>query len=311
MGAFVDLVSLLRPRATLWSRVEATANWSLQFHAHNDLLFCRVERGACELALPDAHPISLQQDSFVLVRTSTPFRLQSGPGVEAVNSEALITGAGAVAQLGSGEGPSAVLAGGKFVFDTANEDLLTGLLPQVVHLSATNTASTQVRALLAMNQSESERRSAGSDFVIARLMELTLIEILRSGAFGAAQHQRGLLAGLSDPVTARALNAMHDDVAHAWTTAELARLCGSSRSSFAARFTRVIGVGPIEYLQHWRIALAKDELRRGVHTIGEIALSIGFQSGSAFSTAFTRAVGCSPRSFAESGSRGPRKLSNG
>jgi AraC-like DNA-binding protein len=64
-----------------------------------------------------------------------------------------------------------------------------------------------------------------------------------------------------------------------------------------------VGIGPIEYLRQWRIALAKDQLRTGASSIGEIALAIGFQSGSAFSTAFTRAVGCSPKHFAEIASR--------
>jgi AraC-like DNA-binding protein len=49
---------------------------------------------------------------------------------------------------------------------------------------------------------------------------------------------------------------------------------------------------------HWRMAVAKDELRRGKRSIGEIALAVGFQSPSAFSRSFTRAVGCSPRQFA-------------
>jgi AraC-like DNA-binding protein len=119
---------------------------------------------------------------------------------------------------------------------------------------------------------------------------------------GLAQDQEhtGLLAGLADPVAARALSAMHKDVAHGWTVSDLARLCGVSRSTFAARFHKIVGMGPIEYLQHWRMALAKDGLRRGKRSIGEIALAIGFQSSSAFSTAFSRVVGCSPKSFAAS-----------
>ena len=107
----------------------------------------------------------------------------------------------------------------------------------------------------------------------------------------------GLLAGLADPVTAKALTAIHADVAQPWTTAKLARLCGTSRSALGARFSRIVGVGPIEYLQQWRIALAKDALRRSTRTVGEIALDTGFQSGSAFSTAFKRAVGCSPAKY--------------
>jgi AraC-like DNA-binding protein len=67
---------------------------------------------------------------------------------------------------------------------------------------------------------------------------------------------------------------------------------------FATRFKNVLGVGPIEYLMHWRMAVAKDELRRGKRSIGEIAPAVGFQSSSAFSTSFTRTVGCSPKRFA-------------
>jgi methylphosphotriester-DNA--protein-cysteine methyltransferase len=48
----------------------------------------------------------------------------------------------------------------------------------------------------------------------------------------------------------------------------------------------------------WRMALAKDELRRGTRSIGEIALAVTFLLSSAFSKAFTRIVGCSPKRFA-------------
>jgi AraC-like DNA-binding protein len=60
---------------------------------------------------------------------------------------------------------------------------------------------------------------------------------------------------------------------------------------------KIVGIGPIDYLLRWRMMLAKDELQRGGSSIGEIGLAIGFQSASAFSTAFTKAVGCSPRAF--------------
>ncbi|HYY30929.1 MAG TPA: helix-turn-helix transcriptional regulator [Chthoniobacterales bacterium] len=77
-------------------------------------------------------------------------------------------------------------------------------------------------------------------------------------------------------------------------------LCGVSRSTFAHRFRVTVGMGPIEYLQRWRMALAKDDLIQGKRSVGEIALAIGFQSSSAFSTAFSRAMGCSPKQFATS-----------
>ena len=299
MDPFLDLIRLLRPHATLWTRVEAAGRWGLSFRRYDDLLFCRVEQGSCELTRPGFDPLKLQTNDFVLVRTSTPFSLVSDGAVEIVDSETVLAGAGSVAILGGGNDLRTVLRGGKFVFDTANEQLLTGLLPQMVHIAATADASERVRTLLTINEAESTAPGPGNEFVIARLMELVLVEVLRGRAFGSDRAQTGLLAGLADPVTAQALVAMHREVARQWTTTKLARLCGTSRSALAARFARVVGLGPIEYLQHWRMALAKDDLRRGTRSIGEVALAIGFQSGSAFSTAFKRNVGCSPRQFAE------------
>ena len=305
MDPFLDLIHLLRPQATLWAGIEGVGRWGVSFRKRDDLLFCWVQRGTCQLTRPHVPPVHLEPDDFVLVRTATPFTLTSDPAMEPVDSEtavALTQDTGL--KLGEGTSSPVTLRGGRFVFDTANEDLLTGLLPALIHVAAGDTSSWRVRSLLKMNETESLQPGPGSKFIIARLMELILVEILRSEALRVDPERKkehsGLLAGLANPVTARALSAMHRDVAHDWTVSGLARLCGVSRSTFAARFRQIMGTGPIEYLLHWRMALAKDELRRGSKSIGEIALEIGFQSSSAFSTAFSRAVGSSPKRFAVS-----------
>lgn len=301
MDPFLDLVRLLRPRATLWGGIEGIGRWGVSFRQRNDLLFCWVERGECLLTRPLAAPVRLRSDDFVLIRSVAPFTLTTDPTVEPVDSEAMVAATMKTAlKLGERGGAAVTLRGGRFVFDTANEDLLTGLLPPLVHVAAGETSSWRVRSLLKMNETETLNPGPGAALIIAGLMELILVEILRADELRTSPEPTGLLAGLADPVTARALSAMHADVAQDWTVSALARLCGASRSAFAARFRRIVGVGPIEYLAQWRMALAKDELRQGRRSIGEIALAIGFQSSSAFSTAFTRAVGCSPTRFAAS-----------
>jgi AraC-like DNA-binding protein len=299
MDPFLDLIQLLRPQAMLWSRIDGTGHWGLGFRKRDDLLFCWVEQGECLLTRSSIAPIHLHKDDFVVVRTSEPFALVTNLEIEPLDSETVVATTGSVSfALGSGGDSPVILRGGKFVFDSANEALLSGLLPSLIYVAADDTSSWRVRSLLKMNETENRQPGHGSEFIIMRLMELILVEILRNQAFQVAPQQTGLLAGLANPVTARALAAMHKNVAHPWTVASLARLCGVSRSTFATRFRGVVGTGPIEYLAHWRIALARDELRRGTRGIGEIALAIGFQSSSAFSTAFTRAVGYSPKYFA-------------
>lgn len=301
MDPFLDLIRLLRPRATLWGGINGVGRWGVSFRKRDDLLFCWVERGECQLTRPLVAPVRLQSDDFILIRSTTPFTLTSDPTIEPEDSETVVAATmDTVLKLGEGADSPVTLRGGRFVFDTANEELLTGLLPSLVHIASGDTSSLRVCALLKMNETESLNPGPGSEFVIARLMELILVEILRCEALRVKPEPAGLLPGLADPVTARALSAMHRDVARDWTVADLARLCGASRSAFAVRFRQIVGTGPIEYLLHWRMALAKDELRLGTRSIGEIALAIGFQPSSAFSTAFTRAVGCSPKRFAVS-----------
>jgi AraC-like DNA-binding protein len=106
-----------------------------------------------------------------------------------------------------------------------------------------------------------------------------------------------------------AIGAMHDDPAHRWTLQELAKRAGMSRSIFALRFKETVGTSAIEYLTHWRMLLAGDRLEHTSDPISVIARSLGYQSESAFSIAFKRVMGCSPRQYSRG--RIPASISNG
>ncbi|WP_370158822.1 helix-turn-helix transcriptional regulator [Limimaricola soesokkakensis] len=110
-----------------------------------------------------------------------------------------------------------------------------------------------------------------------------------------------LLHGLADAKLAAALRAMHAAPGRAWRVEDLAREAALSRSTFFAHFHAVVGLSPMEYLKNWRMALAKKQLRSGHATMAEIAAQVGYGSSSAFSTAFTREVGCPPAKFAQQG----------
>jgi AraC-like DNA-binding protein len=97
----------------------------------------------------------------------------------------------------------------------------------------------------------------------------------------------------------RALQAIHHDAVRHWTIGELAQLSGMSRSSFSFHFARIVGIAPVHYLRNWRVALAKRALIDRRLPIEKVAQLVGYQSVSAFSTAFARAVGEAPTTFAE------------
>jgi AraC-like DNA-binding protein len=94
-----------------------------------------------------------------------------------------------------------------------------------------------------------------------------------------------------------AINSMHEEPARRWMLQELAERVGMSRSTFAQRFKETVGESPMEYLTRWRMLLAADRLENTRDPVSAISLSLGYESESAFSTAFKRVMGCSPRQY--------------
>jgi len=86
--------------------------------------------------------------------------------------------------------------------------------------------------------------------------------------------------------------------------AALAKEAALSRSAVFERFGRTVGVAPMEYLLAWRMALAKELLRRNEFGIAAVAELVGYNSASTFSVAFARHVGQPPTQYARAGGRG-------
>ena len=188
--------------------------------------------------------------------------------------------------------PDVRMLGAWFAYDSPDSALLVSLLPPLIHLRGIERLSVLVRLV---NEEAAEGRS-GRELVLTRLVEVLLIEALRLTPGDDAPP--GLLRGLADARLARAIRQMHGQLARSWTVAQLARTAALSRSSFFERFTRTVGLRPKEYLLAWRMAVAKDLLRRQDLGIDEVAERVGYGSASTFSTAFSRHVGQPPRRYA-------------
>jgi AraC-like DNA-binding protein len=127
--------------------------------------------------------------------------------------------------------------------------------------------------------------------MLVQALRLHLAEGLRGGV--------GWLFALADKQIGAAISALHDDPARRWTVQALAKRAGMSRSTFAVKFKQTVGSSPLEYLTRWRMLLAGDRLTNSSEPISVIAPSLGYESESAFSTAFKRVMGCSPRQYSQ------------
>jgi AraC-like DNA-binding protein len=289
-----EVIALLRPRTVFSKRISGAGRWGVRYADFGQPSFCAVIEGRCRLAVDGYRALTLEAGDFVLLPATPAFVLSGFEPVrpERLDPKAAAAPAGEVRHGTRGGRPDVRLLGGYFVFDTPDAALLVSLLPAVVHVRGVERLSVLVRLV---GEESGEQRS-GRDLVLTRLVEVLLVEALRSTPGEDAPP--GLLRGLADARLASAVRQLHGQPARAWTVGQLAKAAALSRSAFFERFRRTLGVPPMEYLLAWRMALAKDLLRRHDLGIAEVAARVGYGSASTFSTAFSRHAGRPPSSYA-------------
>jgi AraC-like DNA-binding protein len=292
-----DVLALVGTSGHLTVGLAAGGEWALAFDPPPAVKFNAVRRGSCRLTVDGvAEPITLAEGDCFLLTRSRGFVLASGPGVTPVPAAPYFAAAaGGVARAGTGD--DVLIMGGRFDFGERARELLLDVLPPVIHVPGGTAEAATVRWALGQIDAELRDRPLAATLVTEHLALVMLIHLLRLHLAAGPGAASGWLAGLADPVVAPALRAMHARPAHAWTVAQLAEVATVSRSTLAARFTRAVGQGPMDYLTGWRIELAAGRLRRGEDTVAVIARDVGYGSESALSTAFKRVTGASPREY--------------
>ena len=287
-----EVVTLLQPAARFAKQVVGAGAWQIRRSDAGQPFYCVVLEGRCRLALDGQDPVLLEAGDFVLVPAAFGVGMSSAePPARGPASVPVALGPG-LFRIGRPTGPTDLhLLAGHCSFASPDAALLVSLLPKVVHIRG----DARLASLVQLVGDETRAERPARDVVLSRLLEVLLIEALRSAAGTSASP--GLVRALADPRLASAIRAMHREPMRAWTVAALATEAALSRSAFFDRFQRAVGLPPMAYLLAWRMALAKDLLRRKEGSIADVAERVGYASASAFSVAFRRHVGQAPTHY--------------
>ena len=204
-----EVIALLRPRAVFSKGISGAGRWGVRYSEFGQPSFCAVLEGSCRLAVDGQRALTLEAGDFVLLPATPGFTMSGFEPVTPERIDPKVTPAptGEVRHGTRGGRPDVRLLGGYFVFDSPDAALLVSLLPALVHVRGVERLSTLVRLV---GEESSEQRS-GRDLVLTRLVEVLLIEALRSTPGDDAPP--GLLRGLADARLAPAMRQMHAQVA--------------------------------------------------------------------------------------------------
>jgi AraC-like DNA-binding protein len=294
-----EIITLLQPRTVFAKRISGAGRWGVRYSRFDRPSFAAVLEGSCRLAVDGQRPVTLEAGDFVLLPATPGFTMSGFQPVQPVrvDRKPAASPREEVRHGTRGGKPDVRLLGGYFSFDSPDQGLLVSLLPSMLHVRGVERLTTLVQLVA----EEARECRSGRELVLSRLVEILLVEALRSTP--GEDTITGLLRGLCDARLAPAIRQMHAQLSRSWTVSELSKIAGLSRSGFFERFSNTVGLPPMEYLLAWRMAVAKDLLRRRDLDIGEVADRVGYSSSSTFSTAFSRHVGAPPGRYARSGRR--------
>lgn len=297
MDPLSDILALLKPCSYVSAGFEAGGDWAIQFPSYEGIKCNAVLSGQCWLAMEGvSDPVHLKAGDCFLLPKGRPFRLASDLALPPADATAVFAPAqrGGVARCNGGG--DFFLAGSRFTLDGDHADILLGALPPIVHINK-EADQASLRWLLKRMRQELRETQPGSSLVAEHLAHLMLVQALRLYLREEAERHVGWLFALVDKHIGKAIDHMHADPGHRWTLDELARNVGMSRTAFALRFKKTVGLSAMGYLTRWRMLLAGERLAHSKDTIPAIAATLGYESESAFGAAFKRVMGCSPRQY--------------
>lgn len=294
---FSDILKLARAQSMVTGGFTAGGRWALRFPAPDNIKFFAVIKGSCQVMLDgEARPTLFTTGDVGLLSAKRSFVLASEPGIEAIDAMSVFSGPGNP-HAPIGEGDDFGLIGGHVLLDPVSGKLLRQVLPPWIHVPAVAPEAASFRGLLDQLVQERLNPRPGSNLACAHLAQLLFIQILRAHLHTSEAPPAGWLGVLGNARLAPALQLMHGNPAHPWHLEELASACAMSRTTFAQHFRNVAGMTPIAYLTQWRMRLAERALREENQHVATVAQTLGYASESAFSTAFKRETGKSPKAW--------------
>jgi len=281
-------------RSEVYFRGQVCEDWYLDTSGSGHINVHVVCHGDCWFQLPGlSEPLQLHEGDVVVLPRDAAHLLLSAPGLPAQYGK--ISKPHQVPH--NRTQPGTALFCGYLIVDKNTYGNVFAMLPEYLIIrSHQGEEAKQFRALIDLLFSETQADHLGAAAILDRLADAMMFYVIRH-ALAQGMQSAGLLVALADKQIRPALVAMCDEPAQTWTVDTLAEKVFMSRSSFAERFSTLVGKTPMDFLAEWRMQLARRWLERDRLSVAEVAERCGYQSETAFSKAFKRIAGVGPGEF--------------
>lgn len=306
MDSLSAVLAALRTQDAVTAKFVLRGPWALASSGVPGAMLRSAKGAPYWLEVQGAAPCWVEPGDWVLLPTGAAHSMASAPGLPAAPMAAVIA---QHAKGGHDEFPLYVQHGAMGAVTHMHSCLLwvnaqarhsiVSLLPALLHVPAKQsrlldswTPGFEALVEHCMLQPPGWRLEA------ARMGELVLVHVLSQFFASTTAGAPSWWRGMGDAQVAKAIALMHHTPGRAWTVQSLAADAGMSRSRFAERFKELVGIAPIAYLAHYRMAQAAEHLETAQQaSLAMIAEQAGYESERVFARAFKRWSGSAPRAY--------------
>lgn len=307
-----DAIRALKVTGTLLLRESYAGPWAVSIPGRNELntilklprntyaiAFHLVEYGHCEIRLDQSESVLLKAGDMAVCFGGAPHRLAVGQRGAAQPIAALLGGKRNERRPEIvGRSADTSLICGVFLLQYPDFNPLLAALPPVLHASLAQSGELHnLSGVARLIANEIARSSAGSTYVVERLVEVLCAEAIRACVDAAPSHVMSWLRAIKDPIVGRAIAAVHASPGDDWSVNRLASEVSMSPSRFAARFSESLGLSPMSYVTRWRMNVACRALDESRISVDQIATTVGYESPAAFNRTFKKLVGLPPATW--------------
>ena len=295
-----EALQFLRMEGIFYCRSELSAPWSLGLPPMPGCIwFHVVTAGNCLLVDSQGVQCEVRRGDLVILPHGAGHHAADDPGLEPAPVMDLphdyLSPNYAILRHGGGGDRVDLICGAVRLAHPAARSLIE-VLPEMIHVdpSTSRRALEWLPSILGMITAETAEPQPGGEAVVTRLFDILVIGAIRSWLDTDVGAKTGWLGALQDPQIGRAVALIHREPEQEWSVAALAATVAMSRSAFSARFSELVGEGPMQYVTRWRMHVATDLLREEQLTVALVAERLGYASEAAFSRAYKRTTGKPP-----------------
>jgi AraC-like DNA-binding protein len=286
-----DVIDVLRFRGTIFFHSNLASPWGMSLSSIEAPRFHVALEGGFYIGIENTQ-LSVAPTDIVMLPTGDMHWIADEVNRKLIPSEL----AGEACELGSplfqdGKITNRVMCG-LVEYDNAILHPIIDALPKVFHLTNIK-PDDSIWITVKQIDMEIQGSKSKKNILIDRLTEVLFIQLLNRYVNDNEQ-LTGFFAALRNPRITKVLRLIHNNPEKPWTLDIISSESSMSRATLQRKFKAELGVSPMIYLNHWRMAKAYQLVKYSNLTFDDIAERVGFSDARTLRIAFQRHYDCTP-----------------